>query len=334
MNAQETALPYRVASSAKDLAWSTLSGIENELRHPGDAKQRGSSSTQASESSNSRSSDLIRRRPGLSSRENSFRSQASAVASQAAEDEFDRFHERKEFDDTWRLSPTIASPASFPDFDRQKEDQHTRDQAPSIPLSISPSAIRLDSGYAPVAKESTKSEEIPADSDTMTSARSRAARRLDQIERHLQSNLAMQMLRQDTRLQSQDPKTSLNSQIQEAEVEQMFHQHERTPQSPGEQSRRQAAQENRMSQIHQPESQPRAPQQASDDNEEESPELHFHCPYYACHRNLRHATSNSNSSDRNQCVHVGCGFRAETSKDWAQHIKTSHHDLQGSSEVE
>lgn len=319
MAVRETTLPHRVANSARGLAWSTLSGIENELNDAEAGKQAGGSS-QIFRDPNRPGSETLRTRPQLSSRENSFRTQASASASKAAELDFDRFQEQREFQDICDPYELINRRASSLDLDYLQESSSAYNEA-TAPCrqreTITANDRTTDAG-------SQNLDTITSEA-SKTSSRSAAMRRLDQIGAHLQRNLSMQMTQQDIDIQSLSVPQTAPLDQQAAKVQSVSS----GDQIPTERNVSELAEQAKRADNKPLHRQPEQPPQSSQDDEEDSPELNFHCPYYACHQNLLRLGSDFASA--NECVHAGCNFHPEGSDSWAAHVTMPHHNLQGSS---
>ncbi|KAM0714863.1 hypothetical protein Q7P37_009327 [Cladosporium fusiforme] len=327
MSRGETALPHRVATSAKQLARSTISGIESELRCPESGKQAGTSSQGSASPSESTRDNTIPRRPDYASRENSFRSQVSATTSKAIEDDFDRFQEQQYFGAWDGTAGTPSFSTSLSDFDRLEESLHHADRL----LIRSSNTESMSAGDAAASTKTVVIENIEiTHTSSLDSARSSALRRLEQLGAHMQRNLAMQeAFQQEANAQSfMTTQTALSDTTQDAQSNQ-FQQEQTSPQEPEILHRTHTA--HQTHQNHQPTSHEEPPTQPPQERDDESDlETAFHCPYYACHQNLNYFLSSSSATERRSCVHVGCGFSAGSRKDWTEHVALPHHNLQGS----
>lgn len=325
-------LPHRVASSAKQLVRSTVSGIESEYGGPDAGKQTGSSSRAPSQSGSSRDK-TVPRRPEPASRENSFRTQVSAATLQAVEEDFDRFQEQQYFEARDYFHDAAYS-TSFPDFDRVQETLDEEGYSSIQPYdetfkqtSTNDTSANID---LPDSKISDSKTSETTRRPSLASMRSSSAlRRLNQVGAHMQRNLALQdALQQETHTQSiSATNASLLNTSQSSQ-----HRHAREPNLPH-QPRPTHQPHQPYQTIPQPTSPPREEAKQTEEPENETPlETQFHCPYYACHQNLlQHSFSNSTSTNARgrACVHVGCTFQAECSKGWSDHVALPHHDLQG-----
>ena len=324
---QQTTLPHRVARSAKDLTSATLSGQTFELKDPRDSKYAGASS-QASTSFEHLSSGSAQQRPRINTRGSSFRNEPDDVQWRKAEQDFERFQRLDDFQ-----SEFTACLASLHDAFEPKEDSYDhKDALLTGPNFDSKDIVKAAGTIAIDAEESTSKDELASaliSERAVDSARSAAVRRLNQIGAHLQRNLAMQTLEQETYVQSQ----ALMNETRSIVMDELTRQ--------ADNDIRHTAHTNAKSSSHgihsvvAPQHQDtiasvESPPKPSTEKEDELLQRQFHCPYYACHRNLRlHSTSNSRSSQR-PCVHVGCDFTTGTSSSWAEHVHTPHHDLLGS----
>ena len=361
MTAQETTLlPHRLARSAQDLARASLSGVARELKDPRMAKQVGSSSQQTATArqygDGSQSGEIPRSRPALYSRESSFRNQPNASASRAAEEEFVRFQERDCRQGKKWLSSDLAGCVKInpPEESSGKHEQrsHARiiQNEPRTSHHLTPGSTAKDRATDAIdshfPRANTNAVKDIKSGSRANGARAAAARRLEQIGAQIQRNLAIQFSQQhDASIQSHlSSRTRTAMDLNHESAHQTSYPKSKTPQSS---SRIQSTDEShrmshRMSQQthhhHHHHHQHQTPHQTppssheneDDDDEKDDSQLHFHCPYYACHQNLRRLLTNSSSSGRRRsCVHTGCGERLETRVAWNEHITLPHHNLQG-----
>lgn len=326
---QQTTLPHRVARSVKDLASATLSGATFELKDPRESKYEGPSSSHASNSFEHLSSGSIQQRPGIYARGSSFRNETNDVQWRKAEEDFERFQQLDDFQSEFTaclasLNNTIAPQESSHGLqsDSILESDHRSNQILELGET---SKINLDQ---PTSKHELASESISKES--LDSPRTAAVRRLNQIGAHLQRNLAMQTLQQeDAYVQSHALIHETRSIVADELTRQSNDDVQNTTRTNEAESSTHSVHNvvppqhhDRIASVENP------PKQSSE--EENGLQRQFHCPYYACHRNLKlHSTSSSSSSQR-QCVHVGCGFTTDTFNSWAEHIHIPHHDLLGS----
>lgn len=325
---QQTTLPHRVVRSAKDLASATLSGATFELKDSLDSKHAGSSS-QASTSSEHLSSGSVQQRPELHARGSSFRNETDESHREKAEQEFGRFQLLDDFQS--EFTACLASlhdklePQEGP-FDLQKplltgpttKSNETTQAAEIITIDANESILRNELASDPIIEKD------------VNTARTAAVRRLNQIGAHLQRNLAMQTLQQEAYLQSHASMDETRSLVVDQLTRQADDEVRNATHTDEAESSRHGIRNMVAPQHLAPVASVESAPESSSEKEDEVLQRQFHCPYYACHRNLKlHSTSSSNSSKR-QCVHVGCGFNAETFSSWAEHIHMPHHDLLGS----
>jgi hypothetical protein len=337
MAVQETTLlPHRLARSAKDLAWASLSGVACELKDPRMAKQAGSSSQttahQHQRGDGSQSDEISRSRPTLYARENSFRNLPHASASRTVEEDFVRFQEKDLHQNEWLPPDLTACDEATSESGRYTEgplpiqneliaSQHVTSGPTAKDRANNATDSRLSRSDTSIVNDNKP------DSKANQARAAAAARRLEQIGAQIQRNLAMQMLQQDASVQaSLVPTTVMDLQYESAQ--QTFNQQPRTPQSSHTESTRDPHQASRH--HRQTPSRNRTHASLSEDvkNEQDDSQLLFHCPYYACHQNLQRLLSSSSSS-RKLCVHAGCREQLETRNAWIEHIALPHHDLQG-----
>lgn len=332
MAVQETTmLPHRLARSAKELAQASLSGVACELKDPRMGKQAGSSSQAAASAhqhDGSQSGEVSKSRPALFSRENSFRNQPNASASRAVEEDFVRFQEKDLTQNSW-LSSDLSScvkltPASEsyegssygiqhipPPSHYLTSEAEAKDRAND---AIDSKISRPDTGVMNDSKLDSKADH----------ARAAAARRLEQIGAQIQRNMAMQMLHQDASSVHDYLLATTSMDLYHESAQQFTNQQPTTPQSSKTNSTTDSL---KTAQRHRQTPTPDRAPASSSDNAEEDSQIHFHCPYYACHQNLQQRPSSSSS--RNLCVHAGCSEESKTRKEWNEHIALPHHDLQG-----
>jgi hypothetical protein len=330
---ETTSLPHRLARSAQYLARASLSGVACELKDPRMAKQVGSSSQTTTTShqygDGSQSGETSRSRPGLYARENSFRSLPNASASRAVEEEFVRFQEEDFRQTEWLSSGLAGCVETIPESGKHEERSYRRIQ--NEPLT----SHHLTSGSTAKdrANDAIDSHFSRADTNVVNDvgrdskadhARAAAARRLEQIGAQIQRNLAIQQLsQQNASIQTHlAPNIAVDLQCESAQ--QATNQPSRTPQSSHSQSTNDS---HRMSQhAHH---QTPAPSREDGKDDQDDSQLHFHCPYYACHQNLKRLLTNSSGSGQRPCVHAGCNEQPETQKAWNEHVALPHHNLQG-----
>jgi hypothetical protein len=335
MAAQETTmLPHRLARSAKDLARASLSGVACELKDPRMAKQAGSSSqaAAASQRDGSRSGEASKPRPALYSRENSFRNQPNASASRAVEADFERFQEKDIYRNEWLSQDPNAYVKVTPGSESYHEDSFGIRNEPLAPHYLTSEATIKDAASDVIDLISSQSDTgVMNDSQRYSKvdhARAAAARRLEQIGAQIQRNLAMQVLQQDAGIEAHLVATTA-MELRHESAQQAINQKPQAPQSSHPQSMsdsRQMSQHQRQTpNLDRP---PTAMMEQASDEQEDS-QIHFHCPYYACHQNLQRHLSGSSSSSRRLCIHAGCNEQSETSNAWNEHIALPHHDLQG-----
>jgi hypothetical protein len=328
---QQTTLPHRVARSAKDLTSATLSGSTFELKDPRESKYAGTSS-QASTSFEHLSSGSAQPRPDINARGTSFRNETDDAHRRKAEQDFERFQQLDDFQ-----AGFTACLASLNDAFEPKEDSYDHKDASLTGSNSQSKDVVKDAGTITIdAGESTSKHELASESISERDsdfARSAAVRRLNQIGAHLQRNLAMQTLEQETYIQSQALMNETRSIVMEEVTRQADDEARDTSHSNKAAASNRGVHTSAASHHRGAVARAESPPKPSLEKEDDLLQRQFHCPYYACHRNLRfHSTSSSSSSQR-PCVHVGCDFTTETSSSWAEHIHTPHHDLLGSIEV-
>lgn len=332
MTAQETtSLPHRLARSAKDLAQASLSGVACELRDPRTAKQIGSSSQTTHQYDGSQSGEVSRSRPALYARENSFRNQPNASALRAVEEDFVRFQEERDYSqNAWLSSDLTAYVKIAPQSLRHREDSFGIQNEPHPSHHLTSGAIAKDATNDAINPEISQSDFRAINDSRIDSkanlAQAAAARRLEQIGAQIQRNLAIQMSHQDTSIQNHlAPTTAMDPQYETAQ--QTADQRSKTPQSSNTQSTNDS--HHRVSQQPHHHHKTPAPSPQDEKDEQDDSQLDFHCPYYACHQNLRRLLTDSSGSSQRMCVHTGCSQQLETRKSWVEHIALPHHDLQG-----
>jgi hypothetical protein len=330
MTAQETTLlPHRLARSAKDLARASLSGVACELKDPRMAKQTGSSSQATQQHDRSQSGQVFKSRPALYARENSFRNLPNASASRAVEEEFVRFQEKDLDRKDWLSSDLTACVKTIPESGRYQEGSYGSHNQRHARHHLTPGATANDRANDLIDATTSRSDtSIVNDnkSDSKSShARAAAARRLEQIGAQIQRNLAMQMLRRDASFPNHLPPTTAMDQQYEP-AQQTTHQQSNTPQYSHTNSKSESYRVSQRTHHHQT---PASSLPEAEQDEQDESQLHFHCPYYACHQNLQRFVTKSSGSSRKPCVHAGCNERMETQTAWNEHIALPHHDLQG-----
>lgn len=161
---------------------------------------------------------------------------------------------------------------------------------------------------------------------------SSALRRLNQIGAHLQRDIVMQKLEQDACIQSY---VSMQDIALQAEVEHAYkviNELQDSARLDRDQQDRYMDDQQISSSDHDPVARDKRPVPTLlSENDQDDLQRQFHCPYYACHENMRIFSTSTSSSNHMSCVHVGCKFQAETTTSWVEHVHTPHHDLQGSS---
>ena len=332
MAVQETTmLPHRLARSAKELAQASLSGVACELKDPRMGKQAGSSS-QAAASANqhdgSQSGEVSKSRPALFSRENSFRNQPNASASRAVEEDFVRFQEKDLSQNAWLssdLTACVRLNSESESYERSSYEIQQKRQTSHYLTSESKAKDRANDAIdSKISRPDTGvMNDIKLDSKA-DHARAAAARRLEQIGAQIQRNMAMQMLHQDASSVHDYLLATTSMDLYHESAQQFTNQQPTTPQSSKINSTTDSL---KTAQRHRQTPTPDRAPASSSDNAEEDSQIHFHCPYYACHQNLQQLLSSSSS--RILCVHAGCSEESKTRKEWNEHIALPHHDLQG-----
>ena len=324
--AQEpTLLPHRLARSAKDLVRASLSGVACELKDPRMAKQAGSSSqtTAHPQSEGSQSDGAPRLRPALYARETSFRDQPNTSASRAVEQDFVRFQEKVHLDPTQWLSPNLTTYTL--DSGTHQEGSHGIQNERHTSHYLTSQANAKDGANDAINAKLSRSNISDMNDSKRDSkadhARAAAARRLEQIGAQIQRDLAMQMSHEDARSVQDYLMATTTIDIQCESTQQPTNQQSTLPQSSHEPHRTFHQHHHQTPTINQ------VPASASGNPEDEDTQIHFHCPYYACHQNLQRLFSSS--SDKMLCVHTGCNEQLETQNAWTLHIALPHHNLQG-----
>ena len=325
MAAQEsTLLPHRLARSAKDLARASLSGVACELKDPRMAKQAGSSSQATADQygDRSQSSELTKSRPTLYARENSFRNQPNASASRAVEEDFIRFQEKDIYPNQW-LSPypTAYTPDSGTHQEGSHGIQNERHTSHYLTSQTNAKGIAKIAITAKFSRSNTSDMNGSKRDSKADHARAAAARRLEQVGAQIQRNLAMQMSHEDARSVEDYLMATTTMDIQYESTQQATNQQSTIPRFSHEPHR------TFHKHHHQISARDQAPTSTPGNPEDEDTQIHFHCPYYACHQNLQRLFSSS--SDRKLCVHTGCNEQLETQDGWNLHITLPHHNLQG-----
>lgn len=315
---QQTTLPHRVARSAKDLASATLSGATFELKDPRDSKYAGTSS-QASTSFECLSSGSAQARPGLYARGSSFRNETDEIYREKAEHDFERFQQLDDFQSEFTTCLTSLRDT----LERQEGSYGSKSD--EIGKIAATSTIDAD--------ESTSKHELASESviaKDLDFARTAATRRLNQIGAHLQRNLAMQTLQQEAYTRTHALMNETGSMVMEETTRQADDDVRNTTRTNVAEASLHGSRGVAASQHQAPTASGESDPRASPEKEDEVLQRQFHCPYYACHRNLKLRSASSSSSSQRQCVHVGCDFSIKTFSSWAEHIHMPHHDLLGS----
>jgi hypothetical protein len=334
MTMQETTLlPHRLARSAKDLVQASLSGVACELKDPRMAKQVGSSSQTATSrqyGDGSQSGETSRSRPALFARENSFRSLPNASASRAVEEDFVRFQEKDFSQNAW-LSSDFAK--IIPESGNHLDGSYRIHNEPSLTSHhLTPGATAngvaneaIDSRFSRANTTVVNDSHRESKADHARAAA--AARRLEQIGAHIQRNLAMQVvLQQDASVQDHRLMAKTAMDLHHESTQQAANQQQsRTSQS----SRIQSTNDSHRMSQHAHHQTPASSHENAKEVEQDDSQPHFHCPYYACHQNLKRLLTNSSGSGQRPCVHAGCNEQPETLKAWNEHIALPHHNLQG-----
>lgn len=317
---QRTTLPHRVVRSAKDLASATLSGATFELKDPLDSKHAGSSS-QVSTSVEHPSSESARSRPGIIARGSSFRNETEESHRAKAEQDFERFQQLDDFQ-----SEFTACLASLRDtFEPQEGSYDPQSASNEFVKGIETAAIEVDESIS--RRELSSKSVVAKDVDL---ARKAAVRRLNQIGAHLQRNLEMQTLQPEAYTKSHVLMDETRSLVVDQLARQADDEVRNTIRTDEAESLRHGIRDAVASQHQATVSSVESSSKASPKKEDEVLQRQFHCPYYACHRNLKLRSTSSSSSNQRRCVHVGCDFTADTFSSWAEHIHMPHHDLLGS----
>lgn len=325
---QQTTLPHRVVRSAQDLASATLTGTAFELKDPRDGKYAGTSSSHASTSFEHLSSGSAQPRPGINARGSSFRNETDESRREKADQDFERFQQLDDFQSEFTACLSFLRDTFEPQ--EGSNDFHgallTSPNAEPNDYVKATETITIDINESMLTHESA-SESI---SEKNLDGRSAAVRRLNQIGAHLQMNLAMQTLQQEANIQSHALMNETRSLVTDQLTRKIDDEVRSITRTNGAESSIHGVR-NVVAPRHQaPVANVESAPQLSPEKEDDALQRQFHCPYYACHRNLKmHSTSSSSSSQR-QCVHVGCGFATETFNSWAEHIHMPHHDLLGS----
>jgi hypothetical protein len=334
MTAQETtSLPHRLARSANDLAWASLSGVACELKDPRMAKQTGSSSQATQQHDRSQSGQVSTSRPALYSRENSFRNVPNASASRAVEEEFVRFQEKDLNRKDWLSSDLTACVKTIPESGRYQEGSYGSHNEQHVSHHLTSGATANDRANDLIDTTTSRSDtsvvnDVKSNSKS-SHARAAAARRLEQIGAQIQRNLAMQMLHQDASSPDYLPPTTTAMDQQYEPAQQTAHQQSRTLQYSHTNSKSESYRVSQRNHHHHHQTPASSLPEDEQQDEQDESQLHFHCPYYACHQNLQRFATKSSGSSRKPCVHAGCNERMETQTAWNEHIALPHHDLQG-----
>jgi hypothetical protein len=332
MNTQETALPQRVVRSAKNLASATLSGTF-ELNDLQSRKQVGTS-TQALHDYGKHSSDITRFKSIPESRKSSFRDEWNATACKEAEEDFERFQASKDFR-VWQNHEFVEGSEALRGASVLQGSAYGSQDVPRTPYDAIYSTIANGHAISTSVPEKPSSKigsaTGPVDDAQLYLARTAALRRLRQIGAHLQKNLAMQVLQQVAFEQSHASMHRASAHAQNQQPRQHIDENPEPIRSDKVRSDRNNNQGSPSSeQSHESVSRGKEPSALSLGKEEDGLQRQFHCPYYACHRNLQLLPLSGSSSSQRRCVHVGCTFQANTLNSWDEHIHVPHHDLLGS----
>jgi hypothetical protein len=336
MAVQETTmLPHRLARSAKELAQASLSGVACELKDPRMAKQAGSSSqatASAHQHGGSQSGEVPTSRPALFSRENSFRNQSNASASRAVEEDFVRFQEKDLSQNAWLSSDLTACVKLTSASESYEGSSYGIQHKPQPSHYLTSEAEAKDRANDAIDSKISRPDTGVMNDSKLDSkedyARAAAARRLEQIGAQIQRNMAMQMLHQDARSVHDYLLATISMDLYHESAQQFNSKQSTTPQSSHTKSTTDSLKTPQH--HHQAPTPDRALASPSNNaEEEEDPQIHFHCPYYACHQNLQRLLTNSSHTDQRLCVHAGCSEESDTRKAWNEHIAKPHHDLQG-----
>lgn len=325
---QQTTLPHRVVRSAQDLASATLTGAAFELKDPRDSKYAGTSSSQASTSFEHLSSGSAQPRPGINARGSSFRNETDDVQCRKADQDFERFQQLDDFQSEFTACLSSLRDAFEPQegSDDLYGDLLTSSNA-ELNDVVKATEITSTDANESMLENGSASESI---SERNLDARSAAVRRLNQIGAHLQTNLAMQTLQQEANIQSHALMNETRSLVTDQLTRQIDDELRSITRTNGAASSIHGVRNDVAPQHQAPAANVESAPQLSPEKEDDALQRQFHCPYYACHRNLKMRSISSSSSSQRQCVHVGCGFATETFNSWAEHIHMPHHDLLGS----
>jgi len=327
---QQTTAPHRVARSAKDLASATLSGAAFELKNLRDSKYAATSS-QASTSFEHISSGSARSRPGINARGSSFRNETDDIHRRRAEQDFERFQQLDDLQSEFAACLTSLHDTIPP----QGSSYGSHRVLITEPACGTSEVVKVAETSTIDANESTSRNYTASESiqeTNLDSARTAAVRRLNQIGAHLQRNLEIQTLQQEAYLQSHallngTRSHALNQLTRQADTDtrNTTHTTEATSSSHTVQKSATPQDRDQITHIDNPAKSP-----SRSEKEDDMLQRQFHCPYYACHRNLQLRPTSSSSSSRRPCVHVSCDITIETLSSWIEHIHMPHHDLLGS----
>jgi hypothetical protein len=340
---QETALPHRVVRSAKELVCVTLSGAF-ELNEIGCSKQAGTSS-QTSCYRDNEGGSTARFRPALHSRGSGFRDEVRESTSREAEEDFDLFQELDDFEE-WNHSEVDAGLISSRDPSGTERMQYqcrniVHASSDTEAAAITKTHIATMTG----SDDSISGPSVataPVHVTKTDSAHTAALRRLHQIGAHLQNNLAMQASQRNAYEQQQQQQQhvsleeqsmhDLNNATLQRIAERLKERHsDHLTLDLNTAPQRLAAQLQKSIFNAQFEHPPTSSPEKEKERATDGLQRQFHCPYYACHRNLKQLSTNGSSSTQRPCVHVGCDFQADTLDSWVEHVHVPHHDLLGSS---
>lgn len=328
MAVEETTLPHRVVRSAKDLASATLTGAAFELKDPRESKHVGTS-TQASTCLHYLSSEAGPSRPGINTRGSSFRDGANDVSCRDAEEDFERFQELAAFQ-----AEFPACLASLQDAIALQEETYglAGVSLKTHDLEFNTVVKSHENGMINADKSTSRPSGLYG-KRSVNGAHTAALRRLDLIGAHLQKNLAIQALQQDAYEQSHALMNEIGQHLQDEQTQKTNDDDGSTTHSTQGASHSYSDDRSMTSQRYDAVVHNETPPASFSEKEEDGLQRQFHCPYYACHRNLQLLSTSSSisSSSQRSCVHVGCNIHIETSDSWAEHIHKPHHNLLGSS---
>lgn len=332
---QESTLPQRLARSAKNLASATLTGANFEVKDPRENKQAGSSSTQTSLGNKEHCSGNVGSKSNANYRETEFRSRPNSIIRRQTEEDFDQFQQIDDFQ-IWHTPGSAASSESMHDEDMIRERSTTSNNESQTTSAAEYSAFVKDhtSDMLVLNKPLSTSATETRSSRGVNVSYSHAAaiQRLNQIGGHLQRSVVMQALEPDAFTRSHLLTHDIMSGVQVEHAQQIVDELRDLSHSEQSQQDRCINDQQISSSHHDPvERETISSLQArkGKEKEQEAPQRRFHCPYYACHQNMRMFSTSTPSSSQRSCVHVGCDYHSETFTSWTEHVHTPHHDLQG-----